>query len=563
MNKKLFTLMAGFGFAVTMAFTQTAPVQIIHNATNADSVDIYVDGTLAVPDFKYRTSTPYVDLSAAGVAISVEVAPGNSSSAADAIYSTSLTLNPANRYIVMAAGEVGGAGAAAFDLYVFDAARNAAGTSGNTDVLAFHGATDAGTVGVYENALGVVADPFDFADFAGYVELPTADYYLKVTATGGSPSLLGYDAPLATLGLDDAAITVVASGYLAPTAGQPEFGLFAVTADGGEFLPLPASIARVQVIHNAADAAAAMVDVYLNDGMLIDDFEFRTASEFIDAPAGSDFDIVIQPSNSMDTTNALWRKSYQLMSGETYILVANGIVSTSGYDPVKAFDIYVMAMGREAASTSGNTDLLVFHGSTDAPVVDIYEGTAGELIDNLAYVEFDDDYLELPTADYEIQVRDEIGSTIVARYQAPLATLGLNDAAIVAVASGFLTPGNNSDGPAFGIWVALATGGDLVELPTSTVSTNDISFENRMNVKVYPNPVSSYMNIDFTLEVASDVELEIISITGTSMFRSDLGSRTAGANTETLNISSLENGIYMLRMRAGADVHIARIRVVK
>lgn len=67
------------------------------------------------------------------------------------------------------------------------------------------------------------------------------------------------------------------------------------------------SQARVQVIHNSADAAASVVDVWLNDQLLIDDFAFRTASPFIDAPSGVDFDVVIQPSNSTDTTNALAR----------------------------------------------------------------------------------------------------------------------------------------------------------------------------------------------------------------------------------------------------------------
>ena len=44
--------------------------------------------------------------------------------------------------------------------------------------------------------------------------------------------------------------------------------------------------ARVQVIHNSADPAANVVDIYLNDDLLINDFKFRTASPFIDAPSG-------------------------------------------------------------------------------------------------------------------------------------------------------------------------------------------------------------------------------------------------------------------------------------
>ncbi|MDP3462702.1 MAG: DUF4397 domain-containing protein, partial [Bacteroidales bacterium] len=185
------------------------------------------------------------------------------------------------------------------------------------------------------------------------------------------------------------------------------------------------SQARVQVIHNSADAAAAVVDVWLNNTLLIDNFEFRTASSFIDAPAGTEFTIAIQPSNSTSPENPLWSQQYTLMNGETYILVANGLIDTDNYDPFVPFDIYVYAMGREEATNMMNTDVLVFHGSTDAPTVDVVEvGVgAGTIVDDLAYGNFDG-YLELPTLDFSLQVRNAAGTDVVAQYAAPLATLG-------------------------------------------------------------------------------------------------------------------------------------------
>jgi hypothetical protein len=75
-------------------------------------------------------------------------------------------------------------------------------------------------------------------------------------------------------------------------------------------------------------------------------------------------------------------------------------------------------------NSSGNTDVLVFHGSTDAPTVDIYETAVvdGELIDNLMYGDFFG-YAELATNNYVLEVRDETGMNTVAAYEAPLATL--------------------------------------------------------------------------------------------------------------------------------------------
>ena len=204
--------------------------------------------------------------------------------------------------------------------------------------------------------------------------------------------MLPFDAPLATLGLQGAALTVVASGFLDPSANSngPAFGLFAAPATGGAMVALPASAARLQAIHNSADAAASTVDVYLDGNLLIDDFAFRTASPFIDAPAEVDIQLVIAPATSSSVADSIAVFNYNLASGETYVLVAEGIVSATGYSPATPFDINVYGMGREAASNSANTDVLVHHGATDAPAVDVVEtgAGAGTIVANASYGDF-------------------------------------------------------------------------------------------------------------------------------------------------------------------------------
>ncbi|WP_187658799.1 hypothetical protein, partial [Flavobacterium macrobrachii] len=74
-------------------------------------------------------------------------------------------------------------------------------------------------------------------------------------------------------------------------------------------------------------------------------------------------------------------------------------------------------------------------------------------------------YLSLPEADFVLDVRDETGATTVASYQAPFNTFNYAGSAITVLASGFLNPAVNSDGPAFGLWVAFSNGGPLFELP--------------------------------------------------------------------------------------------------
>jgi hypothetical protein len=226
-------------------------------------------------------------------------------------------------------------------------------------------------------------------------------------------------------------------------------------------------IARAQVVHNSPDPGASVVDVYLGSTLLLDDFEFRTATPFVDVPANQEITLSVAPGTSTDVSEALYSVDVTLAADETYIVVADGVLDPSQFDDsVNAIDfaLQVFAGAREAASAAGNTDVLVHHGSPDAPTVDVVnQDGGGILVDDISYPEFQG-YLELPTDDYLIDITTADNSTKVAGYQAYLAELGLGDAAITVFASGFLDPSANQDGPAFGLWVSLASGGPLVEL---------------------------------------------------------------------------------------------------
>ncbi len=299
-----------------------------------------------------------------------------------------------------------------------------------------------------------------------------------------------------------------------------------------------AQTARVQVIHNSADAAAATVDVYVNSDLALDDFAFRTATPFIDLPAGVQIELSIAPGNSTDVGDALLTVPVTLTIDEKYIVVADGIVSPTGYNPAPPLTLQVFPMAREMASNSSNVDVLVHHGSTDAPTVDVVEtgAGAGTIVDDISYTEFQG-YLELPTADYVVEIRDASGTVGVAAYQAPLATLGLDGAALTVVASGFLDPSQNSNGPAFGLYVASPLGGALLELPSSPLSVSE--FESSA-FAIYPNPATERLNIS-----ATGIDLSQYSVTVSDM----LGRQVLNAEIDIdnyINVNNLSEGIYNL-----------------
>lgn len=528
---------------------QTARVQIIHNSADdiAEEVDIYLNGDLLLDDFAYRTATPFID-APAGTEIEIDVAPGTSMDVSESIANFPLTLDEGGTYVVVADGITGLSAtsyspAPAFNLEIYAMGREEATDPANTDVLVHHGSTDAPTVDVFESFVpaGTIVDNAPYPVFAGYLELGTADYTLEVQDETGSVVVASFEAPLETLELEGQAITVIASGFLDPSLNGdgPTFGLFVALAGGGDLIPLPQSTARLQVIHNSADDIAEEVDIYLNGGLLLDDFAFRTATPFIDAPAGVQIEIDVAPATSMDVSESIANFPLTLASRSKYIVVADGItgLSATEYDPAPAFGLEIYDMAREEASTATNTDVLVHHGSTDAPTVDVFETSipAGTLVDNASYPQFAG-YLELETGDYLLEIRDETGEVTVAGYSAPLASLELDGAAITVVASGFLDPTANGDGPAFGLWVALADGGDLIPLPTAIAGVEELS---DVAFDIYPNPANDFVTLSFENNAIID-QVIITDINGRIVKTTSFSKQLA--------VADLEEGIYFINI---------------
>lgn len=314
-----------------------------------------------------------------------------------------------------------------------------------------------------------------------------------------------------------------------------------------------AQTARVQVVHNSADLAAAEVDVYVNADLTLDDFAFRTASPFVDLPADVEIDLSVAPGNSTGVGDALLTVPVTLAAGETYIVVAYGIVSPSGYDPAPPLSLEVFATGRETGSISDQVDILVHHGSTDAPTVDVVETGvgAGTLVDDISASEFQG-YLTVPEADYNLEVRLADGTTQVAAYSAPLATLGLGGAAITVYASGFLDPSQNSNGPAFGLWVTTAAGGPMIELPEGVLGVNDFDIN---SLTAFPNPTLNTLNVNGNGLVDLDYTI-------TNMAGQIISNGTFRSDKNTIDTSILSQGLYILNVQDGNNV-ITTKKIVK
>ncbi len=148
--------------------------------------------------------------------------------------------------------------------------------------------------------------------------------------------------------------------------------------------------AAVQIIHNAVDPVLESVDIYLNGDVLLEDFGFREATEFLSVPSNTALAIVITPAGASINDGLIFNFDDGLPTDARVALVANGVLADDEFSAnpdgrnINA-DLFVVADLEETASADDEVLLTVFHGATDAPSVDIAARDVGVLIPNAAY----------------------------------------------------------------------------------------------------------------------------------------------------------------------------------
>ena len=338
---------------------------------------------------------------------------------------------------------------------------------------------------------------------------------------------------------------------------------------------ISAQTARLQVIHNAADVAAASVDIYLMNNenvelIKLDDFAFRAASPFVDVPAGVDLSVIIAGPTSTGPTDAVIATIPigSLTDMEKYVVFANGVLDPSMYsanpDAVStAFELLVKPMAREMA-VSENVEFFVLHGATDAPAVDVIARGVATLVDNAAYTDITG-YVPVPADSYILDVTPaEDNETIVASFTADLS--GLAGASAVVFASGFLDPSANQNGEAFGIYAALGNG-TVVAFPSIITDISEEIFDrvpdNYSLSQNYPNPFNPATTISFTIPNSQNVSLKIYNILGSEIATLINNELAAGFYSYDFDASNLASGTYIYQITAGSFTQVRKMNLLK
>lgn len=533
--------------AATASFGQ-ARLQVIHNcpAPAAASVDVWVNGTKLLPNFAFRTATPYLDVPS-GVPLQVRIKPAGSTDTARPLFYRSYTL-PANSNVVAIANGNIGTGFApnpdnlntGFDLDILTDGRLGSTMPGMPQVKVFHGSPDAPTVQVKVARTSTVLVPqAAFRQSSGWLDAPAANLDLDIVAGGNI--VVRFGAPLSAFA--DSSLLVLASGYLSPATNNngPAFGLLAVTPKGRTILlPAVTLTASLQVVHNCASPGAASVDVWVGNTKLLPGFTFRSATPYVSVPANTALQVRIKGPGSTDTTQPLFYRSYTLPPDAEVIAVATGNVGT-GFAPNPdgigtAFDLTILD-GRQRSTTAGGAQVKVLHGATDAPTVRVkVSGTSTVLVPQAAFRQ-SSGWLDAPAANLNLDVDAFATGTTVATYTAPLAAFA--DSAVLVMASGYLAPTANNNGPAFAL-VAVTKAGRAVVLPTAvTAIAKGVKAE---AMQVSPNPAMS--RAEFILPNGiSPASAELLDMTGRRVW-------SANEASTRVDLSGLPKGMYYLLARS-------------
>jgi len=223
----------------------------------------------------------------------------------------------------------------------------------------------------------------------------------------------------------------------------------------------------------------------------------------------------------------------------TYSLIATG---DGAAQPI-ALVPFVNA--REAASGEG-VDLLVFHGSPDAPAVDVVARGVATLVPNFAYGAFAG-YVSVPAGAYTLDIQPAGSGTTAASFLADLS--GANGAALTVVASGYLAPAAGA--PGFGLLAVFADGTTAMLPAPGATSTEAADRAPALQIEsVFPNPASRSAQLRVRVPATQDVTVQVFDLLGREVLSQSAVAMGGDVESVELDASRLKSGVYIIRVQA-------------
>jgi hypothetical protein len=368
----------------------TAQVRVVHASPDAPDVDVLVNDNVELAGVPYKGVSAYLTVNS-------EDDPNfkvNVTGTSNTVINATPDLQEDSQYTLLAVDEVANIG----PLLITD--DTSAPASGFLKVRVLHASPTAPVVDVYVTGPGddismmaPTLTAVDFKDYSDYLEIPADDYQIRVTGTGSKTPV--YDSGTVPLG---AGVTYTIAA-VTTTTGLSPISLLVLTGDNSApSLEIADVRSRVRAVHASYDTG--LVDILVDDVEVLADVPFKTASGYLEVPAG-DRNVKV---NAADTNITAIEVTPTLERGMDYTMLAVGTSIPNTLEPLLALD-------DNTAPTSGNAKVRVIHASPDAPAVDILVDDV-IVLSNVPYKAISG-YLEVPAGPHNIKVNATGTSTTV------------------------------------------------------------------------------------------------------------------------------------------------------
>lgn len=303
--------------------------------------------------------------------------------------------------------------------------------------------------------------------------------------------------------------------------------------------------AKLQVIHAAESQT---VEVKVNGAVISAAFAYRTATPYLEVPAGTPLTIDLTPVGGPTPADETQTIEVELEAGETYVAAAYG---TFDADDEYPFGVALFSPAVTSAE-SGKVGLSFFHGANGVEAVDVMQ-TGGSLFSGVSYGTFAD-FVDFPASDYEIAIAD-LG--------AYAGSFGFwNGKSAVIFATG--TAGSSDIQP----WVALSNGGTYPLSPVDNIIGGNPGTEQLVSGKpvkstatIFPNPARNITTLQYQLPQRTKLNIRLQDLNGNTIRQLYQGTADRGIHQITEDLSDLPKGMYIVTILGDDDVRTLRLMI--
>jgi len=548
-------------------------VQFINNSTDLilDEVDIWVDNTKTAGNLKFRAATAALTVTSGLHDITITKKNSPDTTGSNVVYRiSSYSFTAGKTYLGMLSGVVIPANyavnpdavATSLKLNLYDTYTESNGSSSNVLAYFFNGVPDAPARAISRNPTApiLVFNSLKFNETPVTGNLPTtsAQTFLEYE---GTDLYRTYAATLTGFG---GKVGVLFTSGLYGTAGNPSgsdakaYGLYLATTDG-IVTKINSVSSYIQFIHASADLDVRNIKLFLNGKQIGDTFSLAKGTNFIEIVPTKNYRVHLAPLSSTDTTTAFYNTTVNIDASKYAYAVLGGVKNPAGFplnpdgiNRALGFNLNVEARVN-ALYNSKNVDLMFYNGIIDAPALSsrgvaqtLYLAKGNGFNSFHAYAThsaFDDVLFDFNPANRADTVLFSFRGNFLAHK---------GRAGIVCVTGFFDSTASNKAIPlAFAVWPD-GTNDNFTGIKNA--SSNSLT-----DITVYPVPASENLYIQ-TGKLTGVIEFAMTDLTGKLVIPSQKINASL-SSTNAINVSSLNNGIYLLTLKSGNAVTTQKISI--